>query len=173
MCRSFLEKYKLLRRAERCASIRSNSPINPSPLLGHLGIHPVQSILRREMRKIINGFKQNRKKTYCSTSCPPAHDPDQFVLFCKAVLHSEWASTIPTTGALACSAGTHHVAWDLVFVSPIRHGDTTPLGGLVVGRGAGRSFTDGVRHDGHLNLLQNWTELWRTRGSVTPTCKLR
>ena len=160
-------------RTERCASICSNSSINPSPLLGHLGIHSVQSILRREMRNLKNGFKQKWEKTYCSTSCPPAHDPHQVVLFCKAVLHSEWASTIPTTGAFACSAGTHHVAWDLVFVSPIRHRDTTPLGGLVVGRGAGRSFTDCVRHYGHFNLLQNWTELWRTRCSLTPTCRLQ
>ena len=158
--------HKKLWRAERCPSICSNSSINPSPVLGHLVIHPVQSILRRKMKK---GYVQSRT-TYSSTTRPPADNPDQIVPFRQRVLHSERSSAIPTTGALACGPGTNHVARDLVFECPIGHSDTSPWGGLVVGRGARRCFTDGVRHYGHLDLLQNHRYIWITRvSSLTPT----
>ena len=57
------------------------------------------------------------------------------MLFRQGVLHSERSSAITTTGALACGPGTNHVARDLVFERPIRYSDTSPWGGLVVGRG--------------------------------------
>ena len=80
------------------------------------------------------GYVQSRT-TYSSTTRPPADNPDQIVLVCQGVLHSERSSAIPTTGALACGPGTNHVARDLVFERPIRYSDTSPWGGLVVGRG--------------------------------------
>ena len=80
------------------------------------------------------GYVQSRT-TYSSTTRPPADNPDQIVLVCQGVLHSERSSAIPTTGALARGPGTNHVARDLVFERPIRYSDTSPWGGLVVGRG--------------------------------------
>ena len=85
------------------------------------------------------------RTTYSSTTRPPADNPDQVVLVCQGVLHSERSSAIPTTGALACGPGTNHVARDLVFERPIRYSDTSPWGGLVVGRGRVAEVVQGAR----------------------------
>ena len=93
------------------------------------------------------GYVQSRT-TYSSTTRPPADNPDQIVLFRQGVLHSERSSAIPTTRALARGPGTNHVARDLVFERPIRYSDTSPWGGLVVGRGRVAEVVQG--HGGHL-----------------------
>ena len=90
------------------------------------------------------GYVQSRT-TYSSTTRPPADNPDQVVLVCQGVLHSERSSAIPTTRALARGPGTNHVARDLVFERPIRYSDTSPWGGLVVGRGRVAEVVRGQR----------------------------
>ena len=157
-----------LRGAEGCASIHSNLLINPSPVLWHLSIHSVQSILK--MQSLIDrSWRRILQTTHSSTALAPADDPGQLVLICIPVLHSERTPTISVAGVLSRCPRTHHVARDLASVAtgPCHTNSKYERSDRV----AGCSFTESVGHYGHWHLLKN-RRWWReARISITPTWK--